>query len=161
MIPIGMSRRAFLLAGAALAAGIPLGGGRASTEGRVPILRGIPSSGEELPVIGLGTYITFDVGSGPADLSGPAEVLRLFFDIGGKLIDSSPMYGRAEAVVGELLQAMDPRPHVFAATKVWTDGRQGRHRADGDLPAAHGGEGHRPHADPQSARLENAPADAA
>jgi diketogulonate reductase-like aldo/keto reductase len=90
----------------------------------VPILRGIPSSGEELPVIGLGTYITFDVGSGPADRSGPAEVLRLFFEHRGKLIDTSPMYGRAEAVVGDLLQAMHPRPPVFAATKVWTDGRQ-------------------------------------
>jgi aryl-alcohol dehydrogenase-like predicted oxidoreductase len=125
MIDSGISRRAFLVAGAALAAGIPLTRGQASAQARVvPILRRIPSSGEELPVIGLGTYIAFDVGSDPAERSGPAEVLRFFFDHGGKLIDTSPMYGRAEPVLGDLMQAMDPRPQVFAATKVWTDGRQ-------------------------------------
>jgi diketogulonate reductase-like aldo/keto reductase len=123
MIDTGMNRRAFIFGTSALAAGIVLGAGRVTPgQDRVPILRRIPSTGEELPAIGLGTYIAFDVDDAAAR-SGPAEVLRSFFGLGGKLVDSSPMYGRAEEVVGDLLQAMNPRPSVFAATKVWTRGR--------------------------------------
>lgn len=122
MIEAGMSRRAFLVGVSALAAGVALGGGSTAAQDRIPILRRIPSSGEGLPVIGLGTYIAFDVEDAAAR-SGPAEVLRSFFSTGGKLVDSSPMYGRAEEVVGDLLQAMTPRPALFAATKVWTRGR--------------------------------------
>jgi aryl-alcohol dehydrogenase-like predicted oxidoreductase len=124
MINYPMNRRTFLLAGMGMAAGVTLGAGRASGQSRVPILRRIPSSGEDLPVIGLGTSGTFDVGSAPAERADLAEVLKAFSENGGKLIDSSPMYGRAEAVVGDLLGAMAPRPPVFAATKVWTDGKQ-------------------------------------
>ena len=82
--------------------------------------RPIPRTGEPLPVIGMGTWRTFDVGE-QDDRKPLREVLRTLFDAGGRLIDSSPMYGRAEQVVGELLGA-EPRP--FLATKVWTSGRE-------------------------------------
>jgi diketogulonate reductase-like aldo/keto reductase len=88
------------------------------------ITRPIPSSGEALPVIGLGTSQTFDVGGGDADRQPLREVLRLLLDGGGKIIDTSPMYGRAEAVTGDLVAETRVRPRVFLATKVWTSGRQ-------------------------------------
>jgi diketogulonate reductase-like aldo/keto reductase len=88
------------------------------------ISRPVPKSGEMLPVIGLGTWQTFDVGSDAPALDNLAAVLRLFFDGGGKVIDSSPMYGQAEAVVGELLAKMHARDRAFLATKVWTSGRE-------------------------------------
>jgi diketogulonate reductase-like aldo/keto reductase len=88
------------------------------------IARPIPNSGEMLPVIGLGTWQTFDVGNDPAALEKLTAVLRLLFDGGGKAIDSSPMYGRAEAVVGDLLAKMHDRDRAFLATKVWTSGRE-------------------------------------
>jgi len=85
--------------------------------------RKIPSSGEMLPVVGVGTWRTFDVGAQPAGRAPLAEVLRLLFDAGGSMIDTSPMYGSAEAVVGDLLSAADSRAKAFIATKVWTTGR--------------------------------------
>jgi diketogulonate reductase-like aldo/keto reductase len=88
------------------------------------ITRPIPKSGEKLPVIGLGTWQTFDVGNDAAALASLTEVLRLLFDGGVKVIDSSPMYGRAEAVVGDLLAKMHARERAFLATKVWTSGRE-------------------------------------
>jgi aryl-alcohol dehydrogenase-like predicted oxidoreductase len=88
-----------------------------------PIKRIIPASGEQLPVIGLGTYIVLDVAPGAPELAELKEVLRTFAAGGAKLIDSSPMYGRAEAVVGELVAATGLRDSVFLATKVWTSGR--------------------------------------
>lgn len=86
------------------------------------IARSIPSTGEALPVIGMGTSRTFDVAEDPAALRPLAEVVRALFDGGATLIDSSPMYGRAEAVTGSLLRERG-QPRAFAATKVWTDGR--------------------------------------
>ena len=85
--------------------------------------RKIPSSGEMLPVVGVGTWRTFDVGAQPAGRAPLADVLRLLFDAGGSVIDTSPMYGSAEAVVGDLLTAADARARAFIATKVWTTGR--------------------------------------
>src|SRR5690606_19815490 len=85
--------------------------------------RPIPSTGEALPAIGIGTWQTFDVGPAAQDREPLAEVLRLFFDAGGKVIDSSPMYGRPEAVTGDLLAASGARGRAFLATKVWTQGR--------------------------------------
>ncbi|MGE5256137.1 MAG: aldo/keto reductase, partial [Hyphomicrobiales bacterium] len=123
MIDIPMNRRAFMMTTAALGAGITLAATRLRGESRVPIQRSIPSTGERLPVIGMGTSGTFDVGDDPAARAPLAEVLQAFFDNGGRVIDSSPMYGRAEAVVGDLLKAIHRRGQVFAATKVWTDGR--------------------------------------
>jgi diketogulonate reductase-like aldo/keto reductase len=89
---------------------------------RTRIEKAIPSSGEKIPVIGLGTSRTFDAGP-EAERSRLAPVLQAFFDHGGTLIDSSPMYGAAEEVLGELLRGTR-HEKVFAATKVWTDGTQ-------------------------------------
>jgi diketogulonate reductase-like aldo/keto reductase len=89
------------------------------------ITRPIPSTGEALPVIGLGTSQTFDVSGGAADRQPLREVLRLMLEGGGKIIDTSPMYGRAEAVTGDLVAEAAIRPRVFLATKVWTSGREG------------------------------------
>jgi aryl-alcohol dehydrogenase-like predicted oxidoreductase len=86
--------------------------------------RVIPRSSETLPVIGLGTYLVFDVAPGAAELADLKEVLTTFVAGGGKLVDSSPMYGRAEAVVGELAAATGLRESLFLATKVWTSGRE-------------------------------------
>jgi diketogulonate reductase-like aldo/keto reductase len=85
--------------------------------------RAIPSSGEMLPVIGLGTYKGFDVGSNRKDRAALSEVLRTLFSYGGSAIDSSPMYGRAEGVVGYLLSETQAPEKAFLATKVWTPGR--------------------------------------
>jgi diketogulonate reductase-like aldo/keto reductase len=95
-----------------------------SAQDDTPILRPIPSSGEMLPVIGMGTSQTFDVGDNPAVRAQLAEVVNVFFAKGGTLIDTSPMYGRSESVVGDLLEITANQEKVFAATKVWTDGRQ-------------------------------------
>jgi diketogulonate reductase-like aldo/keto reductase len=87
------------------------------------LARTIPSTGEALPVIGLGTWRGFDVGNGAAERAQLTEVLRELFAAGGSVIDSSPMYGRAEAVTGDLLSAMGARENAFIATKVWTSGK--------------------------------------
>ena len=85
--------------------------------------RPIPSTGEMMPVIGLGTWPVFDVGGEDRARRPLREVVRLLLDIGGRIIDSSPMYGRAEAVSGDLLADLGARPRAFLATKVWTSGR--------------------------------------
>lgn len=85
--------------------------------------RVIASSGQTLPVIGCGTWRTFDVDSTPQARAPLAEVLRILFAAGGSAIDSSPMYGRSEQVTGDVLQAIDGHPKAFLATKVWTSGR--------------------------------------
>ena len=86
--------------------------------------RPIPVSGEGLPVVGCGTWQTFDVGTAPGVRAPLAEVLRTLFDQRGSVIDSSPMYGASEGVVGELLADTRTRPKAFLATKVWTQGRE-------------------------------------
>ena len=88
------------------------------------ITRPIPSTGERLPAIGLGTWQTFDVG-GDERARGPLrEVLSAMAADGAKLIDSSPMYGSSESVVGDLVAELKLRPRLFLATKVWTSGRE-------------------------------------
>jgi len=86
--------------------------------------RPIPSSGELLPVMGMGTSRTFDTDGDEASLAALRAVLEAFFNGGGTAIDSSPMYGNAETRVGDVLRAMPDQPKIFAATKVWTTGRQ-------------------------------------
>lgn len=86
--------------------------------------RAIPKTGEALPAIGLGTWKVFDVAETPASLKPRREVLNGLFDAGGTLIDSSPMYGRAEGVCGALLAEMNAHGRAFIATKVWTEGRE-------------------------------------
>ena len=84
----------------------------------------IPVSGEALPVIGMGTWQTFDVDASPAQRKPLQAVLQAFADGGASLIDSSPMYGKSEEVVGDLTAALGLRPRLFVATKVWTTGRE-------------------------------------
>jgi diketogulonate reductase-like aldo/keto reductase len=84
--------------------------------------RPIYSSGERLPVIGLGTYQSFGVGKSAADREPLEKVLKLFTEYGGSVIDSSPMYGTSEQVIGDLSSALGLRPKLFMATKVWTSG---------------------------------------
>jgi len=86
-------------------------------------MRSIPRSGEALPVIGLGTWRVFDVGADGAARERLREVLTLFSAGGARLIDSSPMYGSAESVVGDLSHGLGLRTKLFLATKVWTRGR--------------------------------------
>lgn len=88
------------------------------------ITRLIPSSGEPLPVVGLGTWIQFDVGTGEAERQPLRKVLALMAEHGATLIDSSPMYGKAEEVAGDLTSASGMADRFFYATKVWTSGRQ-------------------------------------
>jgi diketogulonate reductase-like aldo/keto reductase len=86
--------------------------------------RPIPSTGEAMPVIGLGTWRAFDVGSDETGRRPLRQVLQRLLDDGGRIIDTSPMYGRAEAVTGDLLAESGARPRSFLATKVWTTGRE-------------------------------------
>lgn len=88
------------------------------------LTRPIPSSAAMLPVIGCGTWQGFDIGSQPAQRAQRAAVLAALFEAGGSVVDSSPMYGRAEQVVGDLLQAGGARGQAFVATKVWTRGKE-------------------------------------
>ena len=88
------------------------------------VTRTIPSSGEKLPVIGLGTWQAFDVDLGGNIRRELENVLSQFVKLGGRMIDSSPMYGRAEDVIGQLTSALGIRDKVFLATKVWTEGKQ-------------------------------------
>ncbi|HEV2334117.1 MAG TPA: aldo/keto reductase [Stellaceae bacterium] len=87
------------------------------------ITRPVPSSGEAMPVVGLGTSQVFDVGADEGARQPLRTVLQACVDAGGKIIDTSPMYGRAEVVTGDLVAAAGVRPRVFLATKVWTSGR--------------------------------------
>jgi aryl-alcohol dehydrogenase-like predicted oxidoreductase len=88
------------------------------------ILKPIPSSGERLPVIGLGTSRVFEVGPGDFEREGPKEVLRTLADVSNSMMDTSPMYGSAETVVGDLAAELGVRDRLFFATKVWTRGRE-------------------------------------
>ena len=113
-----MDRRDALgfLAGAAAIVSVP----RASAAQEAASSRSIPASGERLPLVGLGTWITFDVSDAPSRHA-CGEVLRAFFAAGGRLVDSSPMYGASEETIGAELARATPAS-LFAATKVWTVG---------------------------------------
>jgi diketogulonate reductase-like aldo/keto reductase len=115
-----MQRRRFVELAGAIAAG-PLLGKDETLDG---LTKQIPSSGERIPIIGMGTWQTFDAGRSESTRATLRNVLQTFFTRGGRLIDSSPMYGRSELVVGELLSQINPRPALFSATKVWTPGRR-------------------------------------
>jgi diketogulonate reductase-like aldo/keto reductase len=120
-------REAAKLIGASTAGLIlPIGAARAQTksESSTILKRAIPASGEKLPVIGLGTWSVFDVDLTPDKRASLSEVLSLFVKHGGKVIDSSPMYGRAEGVIGELAGKLHLRDSLFIATKVWTPGKE-------------------------------------
>ena len=114
-----VDRRRFLtsLGAIGLAAGLP-GSGIAAPGPRIE--RAIPASGERLPVIGMGSWITFDVGDDRALRDMRVQVLRAFFAAGGAVIDTSPMYGSSEAVIGYCLSRLKQRAGPFCATKIWT-----------------------------------------
>ncbi len=113
-----LSRRAVLALMAAAAAGRP------GPAGAAILQRSIPSSGEALPAVGLGTWRTFDVGAAAAERAPLKAVLQRFVALGGRVIDSSPMYGAAESVVGDLAAEAGVADRLFLATKVWTSGRE-------------------------------------
>lgn len=121
--PLRQSRRRCLqTAGIGLAA---LAFGKiAMSEVANPILRTIPKSGEPLPPIGLGTYDAFDIGNDKNDRESAKEVLKRFVELGGTMVDSSPMYGRAETVIGDLSTELEVNEKLWVATKVWTSGRE-------------------------------------
>src|SRR5215475_2352455 len=105
---------------------LPVQAGRsqAKAESSAMLMRAIPSSGERLPVIGLGTWQAFDVDLNAGTRRQLEEVLSRFVELGGRVIDSSPMYGRAEQVIGELTSSLGIREKLFLATKVWTRGKK-------------------------------------
>ncbi|MFK7974857.1 MAG: aldo/keto reductase [Halioglobus sp.] len=88
------------------------------------IRRKIPSSGEALPVIGMGTSRTFDANDTPENIEQLRQVMHAFLEGGGSVIDSSPMYGNAESRVGDVVRQADKAQAIFAATKVWTNGHE-------------------------------------
>lgn len=112
-----MDRREWIGAAAALAAGGAL---PAAAQAAPANARAIPATGERLPVVGLGTWLTFDVAQAAARQA-RGEILRAFLEAGGRVVDSSPMYGASEDVVGEQLARVGAG-RAFAATKVWTVG---------------------------------------
>jgi aryl-alcohol dehydrogenase-like predicted oxidoreductase len=113
-----LSRRAILALMAAAAASPS--GARAAP---ALLTRPIPPTGETIPAVGIGTWRTFDVGPSAAERAPLREVLQRFVADGGRVIDSSPMYGNAEVVVGDLSAELGVRDSLFLATKVWTSGR--------------------------------------
>jgi diketogulonate reductase-like aldo/keto reductase len=85
--------------------------------------KAIPTSGEELPVVGLGTYRVFDTDSTPAEIDARRKIVDLLIRSGGSLLDTSPMYNRSEKVIGDVIASGVDRDKLFLATKVWTDGQ--------------------------------------
>ena len=113
------SRRRFLQA---MALGLNGLAGSGFTQARTGtfITKPIPSSNEQIPVIGLGSSRTFNVGNDPLALDNVASVMHHFFNAGGKLIDSSPMYGSSQAAIGYGLKKLNKTKNIFSADKVWT-----------------------------------------
>ena len=122
--PITRREATRLIGGAAAVSLWPMSSTAAEKTARSMLLRPIPSTGEKIPAIGLGTSGTFDVGDSPNDRNPLKEVLSRFAELGGKVIDTSPIYGRAETVIGDLVSELHLRDKFFFATKVWTTGRQ-------------------------------------
>ena len=115
-----LSRRAFLASVSAFGLLPGLGIGRLDAAAGARLEKAIPASGETIPAIGMGSWITFNVG-GDQDLRDQrVQVLQEFFDHGGGMIDSSPMYGSSEEVIGHCLERIGDTGSLFSATKVWT-----------------------------------------
>jgi diketogulonate reductase-like aldo/keto reductase len=132
-----ITRRGLLGASAALVAGasMPV---RATAISAAPSSRRVPSTGEALPCIGLGSWITFNVGQDPQAMAACTAVMRAFFEGGGTVIDSSPMYGSSQATIGHGLARLGARAPVFSADKVWT-GSGGRGPAQIEASRGHWG----------------------
>jgi diketogulonate reductase-like aldo/keto reductase len=117
-----ISRRQFISLATTLGIGMLLPGEAFATS--TPIYKAISKTGEKLPVIGMGTSRTFDVGGDAKSHLRLEAVTQTFFDMGGGMIDSSPMYGSSQEVIGQLLPRMKGEKNLFAATKVWIEGQQ-------------------------------------
>ena len=132
-MPSFISRKSFLqlsagCAGSAVVSNFPFTSNSTRMAERITdpgiIFRNIPSTGEALPAIGMGTWLTFDAGNSGERRKNLKEVLRIFQQTGGKLVDSSPMYGTSETVAGDLTEELDIRKKLFVASKVWTNGKE-------------------------------------
>jgi diketogulonate reductase-like aldo/keto reductase len=122
-----LSRRHLLALAAAAVAGGALVRPRSASAQAHPLTRPIPSSGEALPLVGLGTWITFNVGNDPVARDSCADVMRAFFAAGGRMVDSSPMYGSSQEVIGYGLKKLGMPEALFATEKVWIgSGARGR-----------------------------------
>jgi diketogulonate reductase-like aldo/keto reductase len=119
MVP-AMNRRDSLRIFAAGAAAFP-GGVPAEETATAMLTRPIPSTGEKLPVIGMGTWQTFDVR--PKEAAPLEPIMKAFVELGGKVLDSSPMYGKSEEIAGHMIEKFGLRDKLFVATKVWTTGK--------------------------------------
>ncbi len=120
-------RRCLAAAGALVAASATLPSrGAVAAAADVPLTRRIPSSGEAMPVVGLGTWITFNVGSDRTAREACTDVVRAFFAAGGRMIDSSPMYGSSQPTIGHALSQLGRQAALYSAEKVWiSDGARG------------------------------------
>jgi diketogulonate reductase-like aldo/keto reductase len=117
---VDAQRRALLRTGSTLATMALLPPTLPAAAADLRLDRAIPRTGERLPVIGMGTWLTFDVGETALERQRRRAVMQSFFEAGGGMIDSSPMYGRAERVVGDLLRQVTHANRLFSASKVWT-----------------------------------------
>lgn len=124
-----ISRRTFIRATAAgvAAAALPAG---AVGQVAAPLTRPVPSSGERIPVVGLGTWITFNVGEDPVLRDECTSVMSAFFEGGGRMIDCSPMYGSSQHVIGHGLDRLGRPQSLFSAEKVWTSAGDGTAQID-------------------------------
>jgi diketogulonate reductase-like aldo/keto reductase len=117
--PVSLTRRHFLELGVSAGAALLLEARPASARARAaPIRKPIPSSGEQIPVIGLGSAGTFDLAPSRPGYDAGREVIRLFHELGGKVIDTAPSYQRSEQFIGESVQALGIQNELFLATKV-------------------------------------------
>jgi diketogulonate reductase-like aldo/keto reductase len=123
MDPRNPDRRRVLQGAAGIAAAAVLGPRAFAAVARQVHMKPIPATGETIPAVGMGTWLTFNVAPYSDARDQRVEVLRAFFDVGGRLVDSSPMYGLAEAAVGYCREKLGGAPQLFAATKVWTPAR--------------------------------------
>jgi diketogulonate reductase-like aldo/keto reductase len=115
-----LSRRGFLGSLSGLGVAAAFGPGSAGAAPGPMLTGGIPATGEQVPAVGMGSWITFNVGGNTALREQRTKVLQTFFDMGGGVIDSSPMYGSSEAVIGYGLARLPNTASLFSATKVWT-----------------------------------------
>ena len=119
---VSIDRREFLGLAGAIAAGLILPGDLFAASAQ--IRKTIPKTGEMLPVVGMGTSRTFDVRGDSELFTSLIQVTQTFFDLGGGMIDSSPMYGSAQELIGQLLPKIQGEKNLFAATKVWIEGKE-------------------------------------
>ena len=134
-----ISRREMLRIGAGTGAGLLLGKLPAFGQDQPLLMRAIPSSGEEIPAVGLGSARTFNVGFSDEERAPLTEVLRLFHELGGRFFDTAPSYGSSESVAGQLVQDLGIQDDLFFATKISTGGgreagleqEEGSHRSWG------------------------------